>query len=154
VYVPDANPYRGSRFRVIWDGAPVTDVMRVSALRRTTAVVEYRDASAPQSSRKQPGPTSFEPVTIERAAGADATFETWANLVAAGGSGASILKDVRIEIVGATGSVMLAYVLHRCWPSAYQVLPTLETGGHGSLTESLTLQHDGWTRDTSVVPPM
>lgn len=151
--MPEVNPYRGSRFRVVWDDAPVADVTRVTALRRTTAVVEYRDGSSPQAARKQPGPTSFEPVTIERAASADAAFETWANLVASGGTGASVLKDVRIEILGATGSVILAYVLHHCWPSAYQVLPMLETGGHRGLIEALTIQHDGWTRDTSVAPP-
>jgi phage tail-like protein len=75
------DPYKNFRFRVKWDGRYVAGVSKISALKRTTEVVEHRDGGDPTSMRKSPGNTKFEPITLERGVTHDAEFESWASLV-------------------------------------------------------------------------
>ena len=43
------DPYKNFKFRVKWDGRYVAAVSSVSALRRTTEVVEHREGGDPSS---------------------------------------------------------------------------------------------------------
>jgi phage tail-like protein len=148
------DPYRGYSFRVKWDGRLVAGITRVSALKRTTDVVEYREGGNTGATRKLPGVTGFEPITLERGITYDADFEAWARLVAGTAEPQlAFRKEVRIEVYDAHGRLALAYNVHRCWPSAYVALGGLEAGSHSSLIQSLTLQNEGWERDTSIKPP-
>jgi len=61
------DPYKNFKFRVKWDGRYVAGVSKVSALKRTTEVVEHREGGDPSTSRKSPGRTKFEAITLERA---------------------------------------------------------------------------------------
>ena len=45
------DPYKNFKFRVKWDGKYVAGVSKVSALKRTTEVVEHREGGDP---RQQP----------------------------------------------------------------------------------------------------
>ena len=51
------DPYKNFKFRVKWDGKVVAGVSRISALVRTTEVVEHREGGDPSSSRRSPGRT-------------------------------------------------------------------------------------------------
>ena len=147
------DPYRNYTFRVKWDGRLVAGITRVSPLKRTTEVVEYREGST-GAIRRLPGVTGFEPITLERGITHDADFEAWAKLVA--GTTEPLVafrKEVRIEVYDTRGRLALAYNVHRCWPSEYMALGGLEAGSHGTLIQSLTLQNEGWERDTSIKPP-
>ncbi|MCB1314068.1 MAG: phage tail protein, partial [Sedimentitalea sp.] len=53
----------------------------VGALKRTTEVVEHRVGGDSSTSRKSPGRSKFEAITLERGVTHDAEFERWANLV-------------------------------------------------------------------------
>ena len=75
------DPYKNFKFRVKWDGRYVAGVSKVSALTRTTEVVEHRDGGDPSTVRKSPGQTSFEAITLERGVTHDLAFEAWANKV-------------------------------------------------------------------------
>jgi phage tail-like protein len=141
--------YRDYRFKVLWDGTYVEGARHVGALRRLTSVVDVREGGDASSVQKVPGRTEWEPVTIERSVTTDNRFAAWAALVSAGGA-TPFHKDVRVEIYSRTGRLVLAYVLHHCWPSAYQALPSLDVGTHATLIETLTLQYGGWERDLSV----
>lgn len=150
---PHSDPYRGYSFRVRWDGRLVAGITRVSALKRTTDVVEYREGNT-GATRRLPGVTGFEPITLERGITHDADFEVWAKLVA--GTAEPLVafrKEVRIEVYDASGRLVLAYNVHRCWPSEYIALGGLEAGSGCALIQSLTLQNEGWERDTSIKPP-
>jgi phage tail-like protein len=139
-----SDPYRNFKFRVNLDGAVVAGVTRVSALRRTVEVTEYRDGNDPTSVRRLPGRVVYEPFTLERPLDADRSFEDWANLVGstAPGGPTSYRKSIRIEVVDKGERLLLAYDVLGCWPSEYRVLP--------ELSESLTLVTEGWQRDRSV----
>ena len=60
------DPYQNFKFRVKWDGAYVAGVSKVSGLKRSTEVVAHREGGDPSTSRKSPGRTQFDAITLER----------------------------------------------------------------------------------------
>ena len=59
------DPYKNFKFRIKWDGRYVAGVSKVGALKRTTEVVEHREGGDPSTSRKSPGRTKYEAITLE-----------------------------------------------------------------------------------------
>lgn len=154
------DPYKTFKFRVIMDGRHVAGVSKISALKRTTEVVEHRDGGEPSSFRKSPGASRFEPITIERGVTHDLDFERWANKVwnldSGLGSEVSLKdfrKDILIELYNEAGQKVLTYKIYRCWPSEYQALPDLDANANAVAIQKLVLQHEGWERDYDVVEP-
>lgn len=155
------DPYKGFKFRVKWDGRYVAGISRISALRRSTEVIEHREGGDPSSSRKSPGRTSFEPIVLERGISHDPDFERWANKVwnlGAGPGAETSLKDFRkdlmIELYNEAGQLVIAYKVFRCWVSEYQALPDLDANASSVAIQSITLQTEGWERDYDVVEPV
>jgi phage tail-like protein len=70
------DPYRNFKFRIKWDGVYVAGVSKVSTLKRTTEVIEFRDGSDTSASRKSPGRTEYDAMTLERGLTQDRAFET------------------------------------------------------------------------------
>jgi phage tail-like protein len=70
------DPYKNFKFRIKWDGKYVAGVSKISALKRTTEVVKHREGGDPSSTRKSPGRTEFEAITLERGVTHDSEFET------------------------------------------------------------------------------
>src|SRR5260370_27511126 len=75
------DPYKNLKFRVKFGTNPdyVAGVSKVSALKRTTEMVEHREGGDPSSSHKSPGRTKYEAITMERGVTHDPAFEAWAN---------------------------------------------------------------------------
>lgn len=142
------DPYRNYKFRVKWDGRLVAGITHVSGLKRVTEVVEYRQGSGGPS-QKLPGRTSYEPITLERGITNDRAFEAWAKQVMGGGPSVKLRKEVRIDVFSEAGALMLAYDVHRCWPSEYVALSSLDIDER-RLIQSLTLQHEGWERVVAI----
>jgi phage tail-like protein len=152
------DPYSSFRFKVKWDGQYVAGVDKVSGLRRSTDVVEHRDGGQPGIELKAPGRTKFEPITLERGVTHDRAFEDWANKVWKLGSPretsiADFRKDITIDVFNEADEKVLSYLVHRCWVSEYQALPDLDANADAVVLEHIKLEHEGWERDTSVVPP-
>ena len=154
------DPYKNFKFRVKWDGRYVAGVSKVSAMKRTTEVVEHREGGDPSTSRKSPGRTKFEPVTLERGVTHDTEFEKWANKVwnfGAGLGSESSLKDFRkdiiVEVYNEAGQLAIAYKVFRCWVSEFQALPDLDANANAVAISSLKLENEGWQRDTEVTEP-
>ena len=153
------DPYKNFKFRVKWDGRYVAGISKVSALRRTTDVVEHREGGDPSSTRRSPGLTKYEPITLERGLTHDLEFENWANLVWSLGQAGQEMslknfrKDIVIEIHNEQGTTTHAFLVYRCWPSEYQALADLDANGNSVMIEHLVLENEGWTRDEAVVEP-
>jgi phage tail-like protein len=154
------DPYKSFKFRVLWDGRYVAGVSRVGALRRTTEVIKHTEGGNPSTSRKSPGRTEYEPITLERGLTHDPEFEKWANQVwsllpnANGASQApDFRKDLTIEVYNEAGQLALAYKVYRCWVSEYQALPELDANSNGIAIEHIRVENEGWERDTSIGPP-
>ena len=155
------DPYKNFKFRVKWDGRYVAGVSKVSAFKRTTEVVKHREGGDPSSSRKSPGRTEFEAVTLERGVTHDREFEQWAakvwNFGAGLGAEASLKdfrKDVIVEVYNEAGQLALAYKVFRCWVSEYQALPDLDANANAVAIQHLKLENEGWERDAEVIEPV
>jgi phage tail-like protein len=151
------DPYKNFKFRVKWDGRYVAGVSKMSALKRTTEVVKHRDGGDPSTSRKSPGRTEYEAVTLERGVTHDTDFERWANKVWNHGSGLGaevslrdFRKDITVEVYNEAGQLALAYNLFRCWVSEYQALPELDANANAVAIQTLKLECEGWERDYDV----
>jgi phage tail-like protein len=154
------DPYKNFKFRVKWDGRYVAGISKVSALKRTTEVVKHREGGDPSSTRKSPGRTEFEAITLERGVTHDAEFEKWANKVwnfGAGLGAETSLKDFRkdliIELYNEAGQVVMAYRVFRAWVSDFQAHADLDANANAVLIQSIKLENEGWERDMSVVEP-
>ncbi|MGA7206953.1 MAG: phage tail protein [Specibacter sp.] len=154
------DPYKNFKFRVKWDGRYVAGVSKVGGLKRTTEVVKHREGGDPSSSRKSPGRTEFDAVTIERGVTHDTDFEAWAakvwNFGSVLGSEVSLAdfrKDIIVEVYNEAGQKVLAYNIYRCWVSEYQALPDLDANANAVAIQHIKLENEGWERDTSVTEP-
>src|ERR1044071_5219443 len=154
------DPYKNFKFRVKWDGRYVAGISKVSALKRTTEVVKHREGGDPSSSRKSPGRTEFEAITLERGVTHDIEFEKWANKVwnFASGLGAEVSlkdfrKDIIIELYNDAGQLAIAYKVYRCWVSEFQPLSDLNAMENAVAIQNIKLENEGWERDYEVAEP-
>jgi phage tail-like protein len=154
------DPYKNFKFRVKWDGRYVAGVSKVSLLKRTTEVVRHREGGDPSSSRKSPGRTEYEPITLERGVTHDLEFERWANKVWNFGAGLGsevslrdFRKDVIIDLYNEAGQLAISYKVFRCWVSEYQSLPDLDANANAVALQIVKLENEGWERDTAVTEP-
>ena len=154
------DPYDNFIFRVKWDGRYVAGISKVSGLKRTTEVIKHREGGDPSSTRKSPGRTEYEAITLERGVTHDNEFEKWANKVWNYGSGLGAevsLKDFRkdliLELYNEAGQVVIAYKIYRAWVSEYQALPDLDANANAVAIQHIKLENEGWERDQSVTEP-
>ena len=154
------DPYKNFKFRVKWDGQYVAGVSKVSILKRTTEPVLHRNGGDPSSSRKSPGRTEYEAVTLERGVTHSVTFEQWANKVWNYGSGLGsetsledFRKDIILEVYNEAGQLAIAYKIYRCWVSEYQALPDLDANANAVAIQTIKIENEGWERDYEVGEP-
>jgi phage tail-like protein len=146
------DPYKNFKFRIKWDGKYVAGLSKMTALKRTTQVVKYREGGDPSSSRKSPGITEYEAITLERGVTHDLEFEKWANKVWNYGAGLGsevslkdFRKDITIELCNEAGQVVMAYNVYRCWVSEYQALPVLDSNANGIAIQTIKIENEGLT---------
>jgi phage tail-like protein len=154
------DPYKNFKFRVKWDGKYVAGVSKCSSLKRTTEVVKHREGGDPSSSRKSPGRTEYEAITLDRGVTHDKEFEQWANKVWNFGSGLGaevslkdFRKDIIIEVYNEAGQLVIAYKVYRCWVSEFQSLADLDANANAVLIQHIKLENEGWERDVEVPEP-
>lgn len=154
------DPYKNFKFRVKWDAKYVAGVSKVGSLKRTTEVVKHREGGDPSSSRKSPGKTEYEAITLERGVTHDPEFERWANKVwnYGPGLGAEVSlkdfrKDIIIEVYNEAGQLAIAYKVFRCWVSEYQAMPDLDANANAVAIQHIKLENEGWERDYEVAEP-
>ena len=154
------DPYKNFKFRVKWDGRYVAGISKVGGLKRTTEVVKFREGGDPSTSRKSPGKTEFDAVTLERGVTHDTEFEQWASKVWSFGAGLGaetslkdFRKDITIEVYNEAGQLAIAYNVYRCWVSEYQALPDLDANANAVAIQHIKLENEGFERDEGVVEP-
>ncbi len=154
------DPYHNFKFRVKWDGRYVAGVSKLSGLKRTTEVVKHREGGDPSSSRKAPGRSEFEAVTLERGITHDLEFHNWTNKIwnfgAALGAETSLKdfrKDIIIELYNEAGQLVIAWKVFRCWVSVYQP-PEFDANANAVAIERLKIENEGFERDTTVPEPL
>jgi phage tail-like protein len=154
------DPYKNFKFRLKWDGRYVAGISKLGALKRTTEVVKHREGGDPSSSRKAPGRTEYDAITLERGVTHDVEFENWAERIWSQGSGLGqevslqdFRKDIIIEMMNEAGQVAISYHLYRCWVSEFQALPDLDSNANAVSIQHMKIENEGWRRDEAVTEP-
>jgi phage tail-like protein len=154
------DPYKNFKFRVKWDGKYVAGISKVGGLKRTTEVVKHREGGDPSGTRKSPGRTDYDAISLDRGVTHDLEFENWANKVWNFGSGLGaevslkdFRKDIIIEIYNEAGQLALAYKVFRCWVSEFQAAADLDANANAVLIQHIKLENEGWERDAEVPEP-
>jgi phage tail-like protein len=154
------DPYKSYRFLVFFglSTSPVAAVSKVSSLKRSSEVIEYKDGGSPII-LKGLGRTKYEPITLERGLTHDPDFADWANAAqvldkgAASQSLANLRKELRIDLLNEAGQAAYRFFVHRCWVSEFQALPDLDAGANAIAIEHIKLENEGWERDTALTEP-
>ena len=148
------DPYKSYRFLVYFGQSttPVAAVSKVTALKRTTDVIEYKEGGN-NIILKGPGRTEYEPVTLERGVTYDLDFITWADYTQKLDQGhpttslANLRREITIALCNEAGSIVHGYIVHRCWVSEFQALPDLDAGANAIALEHIKLENEGWEVD-------
>lgn len=153
------DPYRTFKFQVAIGGTVVAGLSKMSALKKSTEVVDWRYAGDPSHVRKLPGGTSWEPITLEQGLTHDPMFMELANRVnnIDGDAAMSLLNfrvPVIINVMNLQGAVAMSYKVSRAWVSEFQALPDFDSNSMNTVgIQTLTLQHEGWQIDGAVSEP-
>ncbi len=110
-----------------------------------------------------PGQTEYGPITLERGVCHDPAFTAWANKVFDRRntpppdpdemSQADHRRNLTIEVYNEAGQKVLAYNVYNAWVSEFQSVSDLDANGEAAiLIQSMTVENEGWERDTSVKP--
>ena len=154
------DPYKNFKFRLKWDGSYVAGVSKASVSSARPRSSRIARVATRARSRKSPGRTEYEAITLERGVTHDTEFEKWANKVWNWGSGlgqeVSLLdfrKDVILELYNEAGQLALAYKIYRCWVSEFEALPELDANANAVAIQKIKLENEGWERDYDVAEP-
>ena len=154
------DPYKNSKFQLYFgdSASPVAGVNKVGGLKRTAAAVEYREGGN-AIVRKGLGRMTYTAITLDRGVTHDTDFEAWANAAQVLDHGvpsqslANLRKELRIELLNEAGQPVLRWIVHRAWVSEYQALSDLDAGGNAVAIEHMSVEHEGWERDTTLSMP-
>ena len=152
------DPYKNFKFRMKWDNRFVAGLSKLSALKRSTEVIEWREAGGPSIIRKLPGRTKFEPITLEAGLTHDTQFMEWADQVNnPQGDGGTSLKNYRKEVIlsilNLQGNEAMAFKLKRAWVSEFQALPELDANANAVAIQMLKREFEGFEVDGDVQEP-
>jgi phage tail-like protein len=155
------DPYKNYRFLVYFgltSTAPVAAVSKVSALKRTSPPIEYKEGGN-AITLKGLGRTTYDAITLERGVTHDRDFMDWADAAQKLDNGhpstslKNLRRDFRIELLNEEGQTVQRYIVHRCWVSEFQALPDLDAGGNTVALEHIKLENEGWEIDPTVTEP-
>jgi phage tail-like protein len=154
------DPYKNFKFRLKWDGQYIAGVSKCSMLKRTTEVVKHREGGDPSTTRKSPGRTEYDAITLERGVTHDTAFEYWADKVWSLGAGLGsevslkdFRKDMILDIFNEAGQKVISYKIYRCWVSEYQAVPDFDANANAVAIQHIKLECEGFERDLSVTEP-
>ena len=148
------DPYKSYRFLLYFGKStnPVAAVSKVTALKRTSDVIEYKEGGN-NIILKGLGRTKYEPLTLERGVSYDTAFIQWADYTQQLDQGhpttslANLRQDITVALCNEAGAIVKAYVVQRCWVSEFQALPDLDAGANAVALEHIKLENEGWWVD-------
>jgi len=142
------DPYKSYKFRLRLNGKYVAGISKVSTLKRTTEIANYRAGGDPGSSRKSPGSTAWGLITLERGLTQDHDFANWLNGTKQPSStkASTVRRDIVLDTFNEAGRKTGSLSAYRCWVATSKTLPTLKGGPSAVAIEHITLECDRWLR--------
>jgi phage tail-like protein len=152
------DPYKNFKFRVKWENLYVAGLSKMSAIKRSTEVIEWREAGGASVVRKLPGRTKFEPVTFEVGLTHDKQLIAWADQVnSPQGDAAMSLKNYRkeitVEVLNLQATPVMAFTLHRAWVSEFQATPEMDANANAVAIQTLKIEYEGFSIDPAITEP-
>ena len=153
----DKDIYRGFKFTVEIDGFDRASFQKVSGLKTSIEVVDYREGNNLDRVEKLAGMVTYDTVTLERGLSTDSDFMNWmkkvTNVVGLGGAGVSNsgLKDfgtdsyrqnITINLHNKQGEIVKSYKLMGAFPSEYSI-GDFDATSNDVVISTLVLQHHG-----------
>ena len=62
-------------------------------------------------------------------------------------------KDLVIDLYNEAGQLVMAWKVYSAWPSSYSAMTDFDATESRVAIESITLEHEGWERDTDISEP-
>jgi len=148
---------RGYKFTVSLEGNYFdrTAFQKVSGLKSSVEVVEYREGNMADRMEKFAGMMTYDAVTFERGISNDDDFNKWMKTVCdvtsggempSGGLGdtgnASYRKDITVKLYNKQGALAKEYKLLDAFPSEYTI-GDFDATSNDVVISSMTIQHHG-----------
>ncbi|MEN0064233.1 MAG: phage tail protein, partial [Myxococcota bacterium] len=115
----------------------IAGVSKVSAPKFTREVVEFRGGGE-EVTRKYPGQTKYEGVTLERGLADESAFRTWA--AKQPGEPGFFKDSVIIEVLDERFQLAVTYNLKSCWVSEYQPIPEFDSSASAVAIEMVKIE--------------
>ena len=160
------DPYKNFKFRVSFGTGYIAGVSKISALKRTTEMVEHREGGDPSSSHRSPGRTEIradhdgtrrDPRPGVRGVGEQGLELQNAQAPSDQRQREVSLKDFRrnltIDVFNEAGQKVISYQVFRAWVSEFTAQADLDANANAILIQSIKIEHEGWIRDANVVEP-
>lgn len=158
--MPDASshdPFTGFKFRVIV-ATFSSDIgfQKVSGLKESTEVVEYREGTDPITKRKLPGLTVYDPVTFTRGLSTSHDLLDWrAQVATASSPGDGVPPDgfrrtvtVQMFAKGNNDQAVQSWEILKAWPQELNH-SDLDAEGSAVVIQSMILANEGIRQTTS-----
>jgi len=148
------DPLHDFTFAVEIDGFKRFGFTKFSGIKQKTTQIKYREGNMLTTSRKSPGQTEFDDVTLERgvivSSAGDDDFALWLGLVFKVGSKLAQAPDFRktVDIVEFTREAKTArrHRLYEAWPSEGMPFNDKSGEGNNNAIESLVICYEGYDR--------
>lgn len=151
-----SDPYRNFKYEVEVAGFIRAGFSKISGLKHSVEVIEYREGADNESMRKLPGQSTFDNVTLERGMSNDSDFITWIQMIfnldnvrgmQHNRVGENFRRMVVIYLKDKSGNRVKKWTLYKCWP-AVRTDPDLDASGNDVAIETLELANEGQKLET------
>jgi len=147
-----ADPYRNFKFEVEIDGFARAGFSKVSGLKHTIEVTEYREGGENETPRKLPGQSKFDDITLERGMSTDSDFVDWIQQVfnldnAVGAQGNAVgnegfRRNVIVHLKDKAGDRVVKWTIFNAWPME-EGTADMDATSNDVLIASLVLTNEG-----------
>ena len=149
-----ADPYRNFQFEVEVLGLIRAGFQKISGLKRTTDVTEYREGGDNVTPRKLPGQTKFENLTMERGVSWDSDFNNWRlqifRLDGVGGANPptnAFRRKMVIYLKNKSGLRVKKWIVRKAWPCEDSI-GDLDASSSDVLINQMVICHEGYDEVT------
>lgn len=152
----DKDIYRGFKFTVEVGGFTRGSFQKVSGLKTSIEVVDYREGNNLDRVEKLAGMVTYDTVTLERGLSTDSDFMKWmkkvTNVVGVAGDvpdgglkdfgAGSYRQNITINLHNKQGEIVKSYKLMGAFPSEYSI-GDFDATSNDVVISTLVLQHHG-----------
>ncbi len=151
-----ADPVRNFKFKVLVDGFSSTGFEKVSGLKETSEVIEYREGTDPITPRKLMGLVKYENIVLEKGVMNVTDFVDWrqdvVNILQSGNLAPdtgipddSVRRGMKVDVVDMHGAYGWEWDVYNAWPTELET-PELNAEGNAALIDKCVIAHEGFTR--------